>query len=100
MPNVIITTTMWGNVEEEIGTRREQELRELFCKDMLQAGCRTERFLNTHDSAWRIIGSVRDRAALQAQLPNKIINNRPGIKETKASSTASGDISRVDGIVL
>lgn len=100
MPNVIITTTMWGDVEEEIGMRREQELRELFCKDMLQAGCRTERFLNTHDSAWRIIGSVGDRAGLQVRLPNEILDNRPGIKETKASSAASRALSREDGIVL
>jgi len=57
MPNLIIATTMWNELRmEEIGVNREEELKECFLKDMVADGCRIERFKDTHDSVWRIIG--------------------------------------------
>jgi len=58
MPNVIIATTMWGKVDTEEGSEREKELKGDFWKDILDSGCRTERFEKTYESAWRIIGSL------------------------------------------
>jgi len=51
---------MWSDVREDTGARREEELKREFWNEMLANGCRTERFEDTHDSAWRIIGSLAE----------------------------------------
>jgi hypothetical protein len=56
MTNVVIATTMWGNIREGVGERREAWMSEHCWKDMLSEGCRLERFLDTPKSAWHIIG--------------------------------------------
>jgi hypothetical protein len=35
MPNVVIATTMWGEVEENVGEQREQELKRYFWNQMV-----------------------------------------------------------------
>jgi len=55
MPNVVIATTMWGEVKTEHGERREKELKDTFWKDLLDRGCRVERFEDTYESAWFVI---------------------------------------------
>jgi len=67
MPNVVIATTMWGKVGREEGTEREAELKREFWREMMADGCRTERFENTYESAWHIIGNIspqKDSGAL------------------------------------
>lgn len=56
MSNVTIATTMWSEVSEETGRRREQELGAVFWEDMIFHGCKTKRFEDTGESAWDIVG--------------------------------------------
>jgi len=70
MPNVVIVTTMWGRVTEEEGARREAELKKEFWKDMVADGCKTERFENTYDSAWRVIDSHAGKDVVPALSPD------------------------------
>jgi hypothetical protein len=58
MPNVVIATTMWGIVGKEEGNEREAELKREFWREMMADGCRTERFENTYESAWHIVGNI------------------------------------------
>lgn len=55
MPNVVIATTMWSEVSDDEGMRREHDLQRLL-QDMVADGCRIQRFNNTRDSAWNIVG--------------------------------------------
>ena len=72
VPNVIIATTMWSDVRQETGVRREEELKASFWKGMGANGCRTERFRKTHESAWHIIGSLVDhRQCLSARIASQ-----------------------------
>jgi hypothetical protein len=84
MPNVIIATTMWGEVQQAKGERREQELKRDFWKDMIADGCRTERFKDTYESAWRIIGSLREKARAPVLLSHEIVDNHLRLNETQA----------------
>jgi hypothetical protein len=68
MPNVVIATTMWDKVDEEEGNEREDELKRDFWTGMVADGCRTERFENTYDSAWRIIGSVVGKDGVSSEI--------------------------------
>jgi len=56
MPNVVVATTMWGEVKPENGERREKELKANFWKDLLEHGCQVKRFDDTYESAWDIVG--------------------------------------------
>lgn len=53
--NVVVTTTMWNEVDEEVGTRREKELESDLKSEVVDNGGRIARFQDTHDSAWNII---------------------------------------------
>jgi hypothetical protein len=85
MPNVVITTTMWGKVDDEEGDQREEELKNDFWKEMVAQGCKTERFDNTYESAWRIIGSVAGKAGI----PSEILDSGPRAAGISAKETAS-----------
>jgi len=61
MPNFVIATTMWAKVDTEEGIQREEELKRDFGSKMKADGCRIERFENTEESAWHIIGSLVER---------------------------------------
>jgi predicted DNA binding CopG/RHH family protein len=71
MPNAVIATTMWDDVWETTGVDREQELRAQFWNSMLVDGCRLERFQNSYESAWDIIG---EHSSTTLRLPDEMVD--------------------------
>ncbi|KDQ52985.1 hypothetical protein JAAARDRAFT_84004, partial [Jaapia argillacea MUCL 33604] len=71
LENVILTTTMWDEVDEFTGNAREEELKWKYWDYMLSKKSRISRFLNTRQSAWAvldpILGSVHEERALLLQ---------------------------------
>ncbi|KAL4076364.1 P-loop containing nucleoside triphosphate hydrolase protein [Scleroderma citrinum] len=70
--NVILVTTMWDEVEEDVGLQREEELRNTFWQWMIKLGSSSHRFNDTEESARKIINSISvsppgERYALQIQ---------------------------------
>jgi len=55
---ITLVSTMWGDVREEIGCRREQELKDDYWRDVIAAGASTARFEATFKSAWTILGNI------------------------------------------
>ncbi|KIM76262.1 hypothetical protein PILCRDRAFT_650073 [Piloderma croceum F 1598] len=55
MPNVAIVTTMWSKIVKEDGIIREEELKQEVWHDMVDNGCKIERFEDTRESAWSIV---------------------------------------------
>jgi len=66
MPNVVIVTTMWSEVKQSRGEEREEELKRVFWAEMIRQGCRVERFQDTAESAWGIIGNL-DKEQIPAE---------------------------------
>ena len=60
--NVILTTTMWDEVDEMTGCYRENELRSKYWKSMLERNSTTSRFLGTRESAVQSIQPLIDKA--------------------------------------
>lgn len=85
MPNVVIATTMWGEVEENVGEQREQELKRYFWNQMVADGCTTERFGNTFESAWGIINIMQNNTATTLQ-----IHTEMGVAGKLLHNTAAG----------
>jgi hypothetical protein len=69
--NVILTTTMWDEVDEETGEDREGELKSKYWKDMLERGSTTGRFMRTRESAFNLIypliGTANERSSVLLQ---------------------------------
>lgn len=69
---VLMVTTMWDALrDEQVGERREEELKSTFWVPMIGQGSSTERFRNTEQSAWHILEhflhAPRERQELRLQ---------------------------------
>jgi hypothetical protein len=74
---------MWREVERKDGERRELELK----ADILAKGCRVERFRDTYESAWSVIGHLwKNKDDQQPKATNKKgekgKDDIPGAKES------------------
>ena len=84
--NVILVTTMWDEVAQDIGSLREKELRNKFWKGMIDEGSATARYRNTRNSAWAILGHIiqeanRNKAVL---LQMEMVDMQRQLPETSA----------------
>ena len=88
MPHVILATTMWDELKDKnTGVQREKELKTDFWKGMLADGCRTERFDNTYESAWHIVGSLAKKDRAPVLLQREIVDIQLRLNETQAGKT-------------
>ena len=60
---IMLVTTMWDKVQLELdtGVRRETELFENYWKALINHGASTARFLNSADSAWKIVDLILEQ---------------------------------------
>lgn len=58
MPRFVLATTMWSCVFPETGALREQNLRGTSWADMIAQGCIGERFNDSYESAWQLVGNL------------------------------------------
>lgn len=64
--SVVLVTTLWSELpREDIGARREQELLTIYWRDLLEMGCKYDRFRDNNESAWTIINKVSVQDSLQ-----------------------------------
>ncbi|KAI5995161.1 P-loop containing nucleoside triphosphate hydrolase protein [Pisolithus albus] len=97
--NVILVTTMWDIVTEEVGSEREQELRAGSWKVMIALGSTTHRFEGTTESAWRIINSLSvpplaSLRPLQFRWEMGIFRRFGGGRRNPTPQLSSGPLSR------
>jgi hypothetical protein len=95
MPNVIIATTMWGEIKEANGARREEELKRDFWKDMVADGCRIERFMDSYESAWFIIDRLSEQERAKVQLSHELVERRLRLKQTTAGVTLNDELKKL-----
>lgn len=85
MPRVIIVTTMWSKVREQEGSEREEALKREVWEDMLGNGCSVARFENTRESAWHIVGSVRQKdPGVTLLIQEEMVHLRKPLYQTQA----------------
>ncbi|KAI5992846.1 hypothetical protein EDC04DRAFT_2586758 [Pisolithus marmoratus] len=88
--NVILVTTMWDEVTEEVGSAREKELQSDFWRSMLSLGSTTHRFEGTMESAWRIINSLSVAPPIQRrplQIQREMVDAHVPLHKTAAGRT-------------
>jgi len=94
MPNVVVATTMWGEVKPESGNRREEELKASFWKGLLDGGCKVKRFNDTYESAWDVVGRQPvDRA--EVRVSHEIVDRHLKLKRTAAGITLHNELKQL-----
>jgi hypothetical protein len=88
--HVVIATSMWERVKDEVATRREDELDRKHFQEILENGSRIMRFHNSFASAWDIIDVIimsRHSAtvSLAPQIAMAPTERRPQLKRNSAS---------------
>lgn len=86
--NIVLMTTMWDGVNEQVGTVREQELMNDYWRPMIECGALVKRFLYTRDSAFEVLSpffaEVQRRSVLHLQNEIghcRLLQNRPSATE-------------------
>lgn len=101
LKHVVLVTTMWEQVDEQIGRQRLSELEgtEEFWGFMLQKGSRMERHMHTSQSARRIVdmfvspnGPSAPPVVLAIQ--DEMVNNKKGLDETEAGKGLEGVLAQ------
>ena len=85
--NVILTTTMWDEVDDETGDLREQELKSKYWRSMLERKSTTSRFMQTRESALRLIEPLIDAANTRSSL---LLQQEMVDMRTKLPATSAG----------
>ncbi|KAJ8517858.1 hypothetical protein ONZ45_g5025 [Pleurotus djamor] len=94
LQNIVLTTTMWDEVDLDVGIQRERELERNYWKTMLSHGSRSMRHLNTEESAWRIIDAIasaqNERYAVELQA--ELVDMGKELPETGAGKELYGKL--------
>ena len=95
--NVILTTTFWGEVDEETGSTREKELKEIYWKAMVDRGSNIGRFEGSRDSAFRLIAPFLDEANTRNKLllQKELVNLDLKLSETHAGQRLRSEIKEL-----
>jgi len=81
---VILTTTMWDEVDEETGTNRENVLQADFWKPLIDHGSSVKRFLNDSASAFDILRPIVQGASTHRNAPEHTIDRSISAQEFPA----------------
>ena len=66
--NVVLGTTKWNAIRQEIGQQRERQLRNYFWKDMIEYGSTVMRVGDDSSSPWAIIDHILRHKAIESIL--------------------------------
>lgn len=94
MPRVCLATTMWSETLPDTGNRREKELKGTFWSDMIQAGCTVQRFDDSYESAWKVIGKLPTERE-NVILSREIYDDKKRLNETAAGVKLNEELQRL-----
>ena len=97
---VVLVTTMWDRKnatdQQQTHKQRENELFERYWKTMIDHGASTARFLNTAESAWKIIDPILKRHETEVLLlQEELVDLKRALNETQAGKTLYSDLQRL-----
>ena len=84
--HIIFVTTMWDEVDEEMGIAREKGLKSAYWLSMLERGAKINRFMRTRESALHVIepliGAANAKSSLLLQ--RELVDMRTQLSATTA----------------
>ncbi|OBZ66163.1 hypothetical protein A0H81_13771 [Grifola frondosa] len=108
LPNSAIVTNMWGDVTEELGERREQELfgKDVFFKSAIDKDANKSRHHNTLESAHEILRPLAGKPPQALLIQKELVDEKKRLCETAAGIALLGELAenerkhqeRLDGL--
>jgi hypothetical protein len=94
LQNIILATTMWDEVDDNVGSQREKELMARYWKGMMAQGSKTVRYKNSATSAWDIIDHFLQVANVRyaVLLQEEMVDMEKQLRETKAGQALYGTL--------
>ncbi|KAI0789963.1 P-loop containing nucleoside triphosphate hydrolase protein [Abortiporus biennis] len=98
LPNVVIATTMWDDVDPEVGAARERQLREdeIFFKPVLEKGASLVRHTHTQSSAAAILRSFVPKSRIILRIQEELVTLGVDIQDTDACQALSQERSSLE----
>ncbi|KAG6811110.1 hypothetical protein H0H92_008957 [Tricholoma furcatifolium] len=89
--NIVLATTKWSEIPEEVGERREEQLRDRHWKWMLDLGAKLGRFTGSSESGWNLLHIILDQAnALDVdalEIQQELVEIKKILPDTEAGQT-------------
>ena len=86
--NVVLGTTMWGDVSLEKGQQHEQQLRSTYWEEMLQQGSVIMRVHGDSASAWEIVNHILESSRVEfVRIQEVLLELQKVIPDTDAGRT-------------
>jgi hypothetical protein len=96
LANVVLATTMWEKVTEEEGTRREEELKQVFWKEMIASGSTVRRIMTGRaDDARALVKSMLTNRPTSTRLQEELRDGKALI-QTEAGLEIRDEIARLE----
>lgn len=97
LPNVILVTTMWNNVDTAIGAERENELatNSRFWGDMVSRGSTVVRFDGTRDCAYDILRLRLTADTRILTIQREIVDGKIKLAETGAGKEVLAEMTKL-----
>ncbi|KAG6331871.1 hypothetical protein ID866_7214 [Astraeus odoratus] len=99
MSQIVLTTTMWDEVDEEVGNERLAELQGNYWKSMITAGSTTFRYRNTPESAKELIWQLVDKKRGKVELQKEIGDKNMEFAETEAAQELQSRLDQEDDLL-
>ena len=94
LPNVLLTTTQWSNVDQAQGEKREGELRGGdFWGGLITGGATVARFMGTRESGLELIHKLMGNTPKPLDIQDQMIEKNMAIAETEAGKFMNGELA-------
>ena len=93
LSNVLLVSTRWNEVDEAVGTHREQQLRDEFWAYMLGHGSTMARFHGDRGSANGIASQLVSRQSIVLELQRELVQEGKPLNQTVAGAFVNDDLS-------
>ncbi|MCJ1389739.1 hypothetical protein MMC18_002596 [Xylographa bjoerkii] len=94
--NILLITTFWNQVSEEIGARREKEMLEMegFWKSMKEKGAATERMARDYERFKDALWAMADKPCISLQIQEELHDGK-ALEETMAGLSISAEARKM-----
>ncbi|KDQ10124.1 hypothetical protein BOTBODRAFT_68830 [Botryobasidium botryosum FD-172 SS1] len=97
LKNVVLCTTMWSLVSEEVGAQREAQLKSEFWQEMIRKGASTARYDGTGQDAQRIISHLMSLGgAPPLRIQEEMVDQGKSLIDTAAGAHINEEILRLE----
>lgn len=94
LKNVLLVTSRWSEVSEDLGSKRERELREDFWAYMLHKGSMLGRYTGDRPSAVTLISQILSKDTVVLDLQKDLVDEGKDLNETLAGQYVDGSLEK------